>query len=516
MTFFSFLLKKKFPGRGARAELLAGPLTVSRLLWHILAAAGLILLYLLLLALNSRALATVPAHGGTITEGIIGAPRFINPVLAATDTDVALAALVYAGLVKEYGDGTIVPELAKEYHLSPDGRTYTFLLRDKLFFHDHSPVTSSDVAFTIEKLQDAALNPRSAAFWQTVSVSTPDKATVIVTIPSPDETFLQKMTVGIMPFELWQGIEGEAFAATSLNLFPVGAGAFRIADIATDESGTPKKISLVRHRAYPLGAPLLKGIEIAVFTNQESLLSAMKSGAIDLTFALAPASLPEGTFSSDIAVSSIPTTARMELFLHRSSSALANASLLALFNQYVDKAAIIDRVENGYGIPHDSTGSAQDAPPSLEDALERLSSLGYALSDGVLSKNGTPVALAIATHSAPRYIEAGRALSEQLAALGVIVDVQAFDPGTFQSELAAQSFPLVLTDDASLLPDAYITGIPLYTTATPLAADPRVQGVAQGALDSPALRYATAPDWHAKTEQLYPFLIRLLTLEERT
>ncbi len=517
MTFISFLFKKKFPGASVRASLLGGPLTVTRLLWYVLAGLVLVLLFALLVTLNNRLLVTVPASGGVLREGVIGAPRFINPILAATRTDTALTDLVYAGLMKELGDGTLVPELAKEYHLSPDGKTYTFLLREKIFFHDHTPVTSGDVAFTIEKLQDSSLNPSSAARWQRLSVSTPDERTVIVTLASPDASVLRMMTVGIMPFSLWQGIEGELLSATTLNLAPVGAGAFRVASVEYDEKGAPTSLTLKRHRAYPLAMPLLRELRLEVFASQSSLLSALRSKAIDFTFDLSSETLVDGALPREVVATPIPSTTSVELYLHRGSSALSSPALLALLNRFVDKAAIVATVENGYGIPledHSAAGEMQ-VPSTLEASSEALAALGYTVSSGVLSKGGTPVALAIATLNTPKRIETGRALSGQLASLGVIADVQAFDLGTFQSELSAETFPLVLTDSETALSDSYLTGIPLYTTATILAAHDRAKGIAQSALDSPKLRYATVEKWHTRTQRLYPSLLKLLKLEER-
>jgi ABC-type transport system substrate-binding protein len=71
---------------------------------------------------------------GELTEGIIGTPRFINPVLAVSDVDQDLTQLVYSGLVKISSDNKIVPDLAEYYEISDDGLEYKFILRDKCIF----------------------------------------------------------------------------------------------------------------------------------------------------------------------------------------------------------------------------------------------------------------------------------------------------------------------------------------------------------------------------------------------
>ena len=52
-------------------------------------------------------------------------------------------------LVKYTADLTFENDLATDYSLSPDGLTWTFLIRDDAFFTDGEKVTASDVAFTL-------------------------------------------------------------------------------------------------------------------------------------------------------------------------------------------------------------------------------------------------------------------------------------------------------------------------------------------------------------------------------
>jgi peptide/nickel transport system substrate-binding protein len=104
---------------------------------------------LMLGQINKKYLVEVPAYGGKIDEGIIGTPRFINPLLASSDADKDLTALIYSGLTKKDSRGEIVPDLAENYTISPDGLTYTFTLHSDAVFHDGTPVTTDDVLYTI-------------------------------------------------------------------------------------------------------------------------------------------------------------------------------------------------------------------------------------------------------------------------------------------------------------------------------------------------------------------------------
>ena len=82
----------------------------------------------------------VPAYGGTLTEGIIGTPRFINPVLASSDADRDLAALAYSGLLRPDNRGRLISDMAEKYDISEDGLVYTFTLKPKLFGRTENPL----------------------------------------------------------------------------------------------------------------------------------------------------------------------------------------------------------------------------------------------------------------------------------------------------------------------------------------------------------------------------------------
>ena len=76
-------------------------------------------------------------------------PSSVSPLAARTQADRDLVALVFAGLVRNGPDGTIVPDLASAGRSTPTGATWTFELRDRRRWHDGEPVTADDVVFTV-------------------------------------------------------------------------------------------------------------------------------------------------------------------------------------------------------------------------------------------------------------------------------------------------------------------------------------------------------------------------------
>ena len=86
-------------------------------------------------ACNDGLSSVTATRGGTIVEGVLGTPRFVNPVLANTRADQDVAALVYSGLLKIDANGNLVPDLASSVTSAEDWLTYNIVLIDYVKFH---------------------------------------------------------------------------------------------------------------------------------------------------------------------------------------------------------------------------------------------------------------------------------------------------------------------------------------------------------------------------------------------
>ncbi|MEK7505038.1 MAG: ABC transporter substrate-binding protein, partial [Patescibacteria group bacterium] len=115
---------------------------------------------------NAKALIEVPASGGSLSEGLIGSPRFINPLLATSDTDKDLSYLVYSGLMRITPNNELIPDLAENYEISSSGLEYTFTLKNNLVWQDGKPITADDVVFTIEQVKNQTIKSPRFPNWE--------------------------------------------------------------------------------------------------------------------------------------------------------------------------------------------------------------------------------------------------------------------------------------------------------------------------------------------------------------
>ncbi|MCC2630610.1 MAG: family 5 extracellular solute-binding protein peptide/nickel transport system substrate-binding, partial [Candidatus Paceibacter sp.] len=198
------------------------------LLWHI----------------NNFFIVEVPHTGGAFTEGVIGLPRFINPVLAITDSDKDLSTLVYAGLMRQASNGELVPDLAESFNISPDGKTYTFVLKPKVIFSDGSPITADDIIYTIQQIQNPEIKSPKHANWNGVATEKIDDRTIQFTLQQAYGPFIENMTLGILPKHLWQSTTAVSFPLSDLNANPIGQGPYKVKAIHKSSNGIPSEYEL--------------------------------------------------------------------------------------------------------------------------------------------------------------------------------------------------------------------------------------------------------------------------------
>ena len=139
----------------------------------------------------------VPAAGGRYVEAFVGQPSTLNPLLAQLDpVDREFLPLLFAGLTRAAPDGQIVPDLAERWDVSPDGRTYTFVLRGGLRWSDGTPLDAQDVAFTYGALRapDFPADPDFLAPWREVQAEALDARTVRCSLARPWAGFLDAAT----------------------------------------------------------------------------------------------------------------------------------------------------------------------------------------------------------------------------------------------------------------------------------------------------------------------------------
>jgi len=221
-----------------------------------------------------------PAEGGQYIEGVVGSPRFINPIYVASDVDRDLVELIFSGLMKYDGEGKIIPDLAKEYKILEDGKVYEFYLKENLLWSDGKPLTADDVVFTIKTIQNPEIKSPLRVNWLGVEVEKISENALRFRLKGSSAVFLENCTLKIMPEHIWKDISPQNFLLTIKNLKPIGSGPFQLKNLNQNEQGQIISLDLVRNPKYFKEGPNLSQVAFYFFKNEEDLIKSYKKGEI--------------------------------------------------------------------------------------------------------------------------------------------------------------------------------------------------------------------------------------------
>lgn len=325
----------------------------------------------------------VPVTGGSVTEAIVGEPKYLNPLDAPADAvDRDLVSLIYSGLFRMEGL-EVAPDLAEKYAWSEDGKILTVTLRSDARFHNGDEVTADDVQYTIDAIQDPARESRLAPFFRGLKTVVLNSKTIQLEQERQDYTLLHTLTVGILPSRLWQDIPAANARLADLNVKPVGSGPFRFKSFTRDSRGLIRTFTLERYDRYYGLKPYLKTVVFQFFPDRKLAEDALKA---DLVGALAFSNIGETQKTES------SRWHRIQLELPQETVAFFNLKNKTLSDERVRRAlgGVIDRQEivdawNGRAVPISRPFPFREASSTivtLDEGRALLEAAGWTLPEG--------------------------------------------------------------------------------------------------------------------------------------
>lgn len=302
-----------------------------------------------------------PAFGGSFIEGVVGQPRWINPIYAAAnDVDRDLAELIYAGLVKYDKQGNIVPDIAKRWEIKEDGKVFEFFLKEDLLWQDGRALTEDDIIFTVEVIQNSDYKSPLRANWLGVEVekfSQDEEHGIRFKLKKPYRPFLETATTKIIPKHIWQDIPAKRFSLSPYNLQPIGSGPYKIKELSQDKLGYIKSLDLEINKQYFAKKLFIPQIRFLFFEDEEGLARAAKQKTVDsFSLTLAKNLPPKNSFN----YYNLVVPRYFAVFLNQEKSdILADAKIRQALNYATDKEALINNV---FGVSDEQSAAARPEP----------------------------------------------------------------------------------------------------------------------------------------------------------
>ncbi len=379
----------------------------------------------------------VPAYGGTYVEGIAGVPQYLNPIIAATNVDQDVSALVFSGLTRYDRGGTIVPDLARSFSTDPEGKVWRFSLRSDATWHDGAEVTADDVVYTVGLLQDKAyVGPFRDAF-RGVSVARVDAKTVTFTLAEAYGPFADSTTVPLLPAHLLAGVRYADLPRHPFTKRPIGTGPFRFMEADAREVVLARyddfyRTKPVRSRAY------LDKVILRFFRDPSEALAALARGEIDGTGGLGSIDAERARSVKDTSLYSLPTSDFTALFLNARPERplFRDRAVRQAIATAIDRGRVLQVAADGRGrvadefVPPSSWTYVKDVrryPYSVEDARAMLDEADWRDhdGDGIRDKGGVALKFTVTSSDEPARVAAAMQVAQDLGAVGMRVDVNA-------------------------------------------------------------------------------------------
>lgn len=402
-----------------------------------------------------QTLRTVP--GGIYDEGVQGRFTNANPLYATSDADTTVSRLIFAGLFTYDDQGKLVGDLASSYSVDARGTSYTVHLKPHLKWQDGQPLTSSDVVFTYQAIQNPDTQSPLQSSWQGITVTAPDAHTVVFKLPGLLAAFPNNLTNGIVPRHLLADIPASDLRSADFNtIHPVGAGPFAWQAVQVTGDGNPDKtgeqIALVPFGDYQGGKPKLQEFVVQVFATGPQLVTAFSNK--QLTAAEGLTEVPAGLRSNGLVVQhSLLLRAANMVFFKTSGGVLADQAIRQSLIQATNVPDIISQL--GYPtreVREPLLVGQLGYDPSLAQPAFNLEAAKAALEadnwkigkDDVRVKAGQSLAFTLTAADTPEDRMVTQQLRQQWGQLGVRLNVQLLDEIDFQNSLTYHSYDAVL------------------------------------------------------------------------
>lgn len=333
------------------------------------------------LAVNENS-SFIPIAGGSYIEGEVGQPIAINPIISQNQPDLDIGALVYARLA----------DLLVVLNKSKDGLTYDLKLKDGLKWSDGQPLTSDDVIFTIQTIQNPATQSPLAQNWNGITAERISQLEVQLTLPAPYAFFKDNVNrLLVLPQHVFGAIPSANLALSDYNLEPIASGPYRFNGLTKEKDGFITDYFLTANKNWSGEPPLIKNFSFKFFSDLNALTNALNLRQINGFGSLTP--LPENFYNiGNTRIENIPMPRYYALFFNQNvNPALKSASLRQGLIEAIDKNEINQTIFNGHALIIDSPLFSSLLPATTSFALNTSSTASSVAANLITSSSSNDI-----------------------------------------------------------------------------------------------------------------------------
>jgi peptide/nickel transport system substrate-binding protein len=370
----------------------------------------------------------------------LGATAY-NPVAASTLNTAT--ALIFDRLVEQDADQSYHPHLATSWEETPDGLTWTFMLRDGVTFHDDTPFNAAAVQSWIASYAGTENEYLVEAIG---SVDVVDDLTVQFNMDRPEPNLLYNLASAFMgiPSPTAYAALGDDFGVSSA----IGSGPY---ELQSFEIGL--QTVLVRNEDYTWGSDLSENTgagHIETFTfreipDQSTAFLELRTGGIDLLLGVPTDFLEILKAEADISIIQMPGTGISYMPINVTSAPFDDIRVREATVHAINQDTIVAAIYKGVGAPARnfliSSLPEADVDPDLNAtydparAAALLDEAGWMMGDdGVRMKGEERLGVKLFTANSTELTRLTQVIQAQLSEIGMDAQITVFDSSTIRDE----------------------------------------------------------------------------------
>ncbi len=357
-------------------------------------------------------------------------------------------------------------DLAEKYEVSPDGKTYTFYLKD-LSWSDGQKIIVDDILFTFDLIQNPDVQSPLRIIFQNTKIEKIDEKTIKFTLEMPYPYFLENFTFGILPQHIFKNIPPSDISITPPKEFAT-SGPFTIKKIEKDQEEKIKNIALIRNDQY-YQKTYLDGINLVFVKNENELIKRKnKSTAISGFSAKNKDRLGHG-----FEIKSLSLPRYFAIFLNQENKILGlkevkEAISFATPKEEIIKKVFLEKARRVYGpfLPENNIGGEYKKYDfNIENAKNILEQNSWKDSDndGIREKvietgqNPVPLQFTLFTVDQNELTSAAKIIEENWKKAGIKIEVKTLPPqNLLQGVIKERQYDMLLFGESlMIIPEPY-------------------------------------------------------------
>lgn len=289
--------------------------------------------------------------GGTLRVGALGRTGAITRDPHGTqsnESDYLILSLLYDTLTIPALKPNTAPRLAASWTHSDDLKTWRFELAEGATFHDGSPVTAQDAAFSLRRLRETPAGASRLPGIEARNITADGDRTVVLVsdYANAELPLLTRLTTFVIP----DGTADQDIAKAP------GTGPFKL-DWYRDGNAR-----LVRNDDWYGGEIHLDAIEVKIFESPQALANALLAGQLDLASNVGAVAARTAAGRADIQTVRRPNDMAMPIVMRTADGPFADPRVREALRLAVDREAMVRQVLSGYGsVANDVLGTGDPA-----------------------------------------------------------------------------------------------------------------------------------------------------------